>query len=91
MLFSASRTAARFNIAAEPFQVGAKLGGGLAPQVRILLEGLGKNVFERQGKARIYFFCRRRGGVQNPIENHRRSSAGERNLPGRHLVQHHAE
>src|SRR5579862_4317981 len=83
--------AARFDIATETLQVGAELGGCLAPQVRILLEGFGENVFEREGQAGIYLFRRWRRGMQNPIENYRRGGAGERNLPSSHLVQHHAK
>src|ERR1700719_3068212 len=63
--------AARFDIAAEALQIGAEFSSRLAPEVGVLLERLAKNVFQRQGQARIQFLCRCGRGMQDSVENHR--------------------
>ena len=78
-------------VALQPLQVGAQLGGALAAQLAVLLEGLAQNRLELSRQSRIQFDRWHRILIQDGFEHDRGSSARKRLLAGRHLIQHHSE
>ena len=55
--------------AAQAFEVRAKLRGGLAAEVAILLEAFNDDPFEFGGSSRIQPRCRWRSAMQNAVKN----------------------
>ena len=83
--------APRVDLALQPLQVGAQLRRRLVAQPPVLLEQLADDLADPVGDAAVQLGGRRRGVVQDSLEDARGRAAGEGGLAGRHLVQHHAE
>ena len=81
----------RSAVAPRPAQIGQQIPTGLVPHPLVLLECLVERMRQLVGDLRIEPHRRQRRLVQDLVPDDPLGGAGERQLAGRHLVEHHAE
>ena len=81
----------RVRVPLQPLEIGAQVRGVLVAEVAVLLEQPVDDVFQLGRDLRVEPHGRRRGLVQDRVEDHRRGRPRERRPPRRHLVEHDPE